>query len=177
MPLSNVIWPEQPVPEAIKTWISNLFTLLDSHDEDAPQKAAALYTPDAVVYGMAGKATGTQGISPSPLLLVQYICLDMHLTVSLPLTRSTEIIAARANSWNHMESRQHSVLRVYSSKVDGSDLLIIGNLKAKFKNGKEAEDQFIIRLTFEGDTSVAPKGSLYQIWADSAIWLKAIRGD
>jgi len=64
-----------------------------------------------------------------------------------------------------MESRKHSVLRVYTSNPDFSDLLLIGSLSAKFKNGKEATDEFVARLVFKGDTSIDPKGSLYQIWA------------
>ena len=66
-----------------------------------------------------------------------------------------------------MDSRKHEVLRVYSSKNDFSDLLLIGKLSAKFKNGREVTDEFIVRLVFRGDTTVNPKGSLYQIWAVS----------
>jgi hypothetical protein len=65
-----------------------------------------------------------------------------------------------------METRKHEVLRVYSNKADFSDLLFIGKLTAKFKNGKEASDEFIVRLVFEDDPSVKPPiGKLYQIWA------------
>lgn len=91
-----------------------------------------------------------------------------------------------------MESRKHEVLRVYSIKSDFSDLLFVGKLSAKFKNGKEASDEFIVRLVFHGDTSVKPIGKLYQIWAvrcyptpnviiitdacqDSAPWVKAMQ--
>lgn len=61
-PLSTTVWPELPVPNAIKTWLGTLFTLVDSKDSDAPQLVAALYSEDAIVYGMAGKATGTSGL-------------------------------------------------------------------------------------------------------------------
>ncbi|KAH8761734.1 hypothetical protein BGZ57DRAFT_858122 [Hyaloscypha finlandica] len=148
MPLTNTIWPEAPAPKPVKDWLETLFALLDSKDISAPENAAALYTEDAVVYGMAGKAVGT-----------------------------SEIIQARENSWAHMDSRKHEVLRVYSSNNDFSDLLLIGKLSAKFKNGREVTDEFIVRLVFRGDTTVNPKGSLYQIWADSAPWLKAIHGN
>jgi hypothetical protein len=64
-----------------------------------------------------------------------------------------------------METRKHEVSRVYSSKPDFSDLLFIGKLTATFKSGRSASDEFVVRLTFEGDPAVNPKGSLYQIWA------------
>jgi hypothetical protein len=80
---------------------------------------------------------------------------------------SLEIIAAREKSWGHMDDRKHEVLRVYTSKPDFSDILIVGKLYAKFKNGNEATDEFIANITFEGDTGTDPKGSLYRIWAAS----------
>lgn len=83
------------------------------------------------------------------------------------ITVRLAIVKARENSWAYMDSRKHEVLRVYSSKNDFSDLLIIGKLSAKFKNGKEVTDDFIVRLVFQGDTAISPKGSLYQIWAVS----------
>ncbi len=70
MPLANTIWPESPAPEPVKDWLNTLFTLLDSKDKDTPEKAAALYTEDAVVYGMAGKAVGTAGLSLLNLFLI-----------------------------------------------------------------------------------------------------------
>jgi len=148
MPLSNTIWPDFPAPKAVENWLDILFTLLDSKDTRAPENAAALYTEDAVVYGMAGKAAGTEAI-----------------------------INARENSWAYMDSRKHEVLHVYSSKNDFSDLLLLCKLSAKFKNGKEVTDEFVVRIILQGNTSVNPKGSLYQIWADSAPWLKAIHGN
>jgi len=146
--MAQTIWPEGAVPPAVKTWLETLYTLVDSKDPSAPKRVAALYTEDAVVYGMAGKSIGT-----------------------------AEIVQAREKSWDIMESRKHSILRVYTSTADFSDLLLVGSLTAKFKNGKEATDEFIVRLVFKGDTSTDPKASLYQIWADSAPWLKAIRGE
>ncbi|KAH6718655.1 hypothetical protein BKA61DRAFT_668996 [Leptodontidium sp. MPI-SDFR-AT-0119] len=145
---TNTIWPDHPAPKAVTAWVETLFSLLDSKDPSAPEKVAALYVEDAVVYGMAGKAVGTEAI-----------------------------VKARQNSWAHMDSRKHEVLRVYSSKNDFSDLLLIGRLSAKFKNGKEVTDDFIVRLVFQGDTGLNPKGSLYQIWADSAPWVKVIQGN
>lgn len=64
MSLTNTIWPEHPAPKAVITWLETLFSLLDSKDPSAPEKAAALYVEDAVVYGMAGKAVGTEGLLP-----------------------------------------------------------------------------------------------------------------
>jgi len=65
MPLTNTIWPDFPAPKAVENWLDILFTLLDSKDTRAPENAAALYTEDAVVYGMAGKAAGTEGQLPA----------------------------------------------------------------------------------------------------------------
>lgn len=66
-----------------------------------------------------------------------------------------------------MDSRKHTLLRVYTSKNDFSDLLLLATMDVKFKNGNEVTGEFTVRVTFEGDTSVDPKGTLYQIYAVS----------
>lgn len=157
---TNTIWPDHPAPNAVTAWVETLFSLLDSKDPSAPEKVAALYVEDAVVYGMAGKAVGTEG--PLPHLLERTEERELRLIMV-----RLAIVKARQNSWAHMDSRKHEVLRVYSSKNDFSDLLLIGRLSARFKNGKEVTDDFIVRLVFQGDTGLDPKGSLYQIWAVS----------
>jgi len=63
--MSQIIWPEG-IPPAVKDWLKNLYTLVDSKDSSAPKKVAALYTEDAVVYGMAGISTGTAGTFQTP---------------------------------------------------------------------------------------------------------------
>jgi len=145
MLLKNTTWPDISVPTAVKAWLESLLEQLDSKEPSAPEKAAALFTEDAEVWGMAGKALGTE-----------------------------EIIKARTNSWSLMESRNHEILSVYSVKTDFSDILLLCRLTAKFKNGKEASDDFVVRVVFIGDTSLEPKGSLYKIYADSLPWLRAI---
>lgn len=144
----STIWPDISVPEPVKSWLQTLYSLVDSQDASVPEKVADLYREDAIVYGMSGKSEGREAI-----------------------------IQARQKSWDHMETRKHQVLRVYTAKQDGSDLLIIGNLTAKFKNGKEATDDFIAQIVLDGTTSSNPKGTLYKVWADSAVWTKAIRGE
>jgi hypothetical protein len=63
MLLKNTTWPDISVPTAVKAWLESLLEQLDSKDLSAPEKAAALFTQDAEVWGMAGKAVGTEGVS------------------------------------------------------------------------------------------------------------------
>lgn len=62
MPLTNTVWPDTPVPDAVKNWLETLYTLIDSKDPSVPERVAAMYTEDAIVYGVAGKATGRDGM-------------------------------------------------------------------------------------------------------------------
>ena len=64
MLLKNTTWPDTSVPPPVKAWLENLLEQLDSKEPGAPEKAAALFTKDAEVWGMAGKAVGTEGVSP-----------------------------------------------------------------------------------------------------------------
>lgn len=63
-----------------------------------------------------------------------------------------------------MEERRHELVRVFTSKKDFSDLLLICKLTAKLKNGNDVTGEFVSHLVFEGDTNVDPKGKLYTIW-------------
>jgi hypothetical protein len=70
-----------------------------------------------------------------------------------------------------MQERRHQLLRVFTSKQDFSDLLLVCKLTAKLKNGNEVSGEFISHLVFEGDTNVHPKGSLYTIWNVSSTYI------
>lgn len=61
MPITNTVWPEG-TPAALKKWVESLYLLIDSKEPGTPQKVADLYTDDAIVYGMAGKAVGRAGM-------------------------------------------------------------------------------------------------------------------
>jgi hypothetical protein len=79
MPVANTVWPEG-IPTAVKTWLETFYTLVDSKDSEVPQKVADLYTEDAVVYGMAGKATGSAGTFRLGLCVTRFTCFAMLIT-------------------------------------------------------------------------------------------------
>lgn len=86
----------------------------------------------------------------------------------LPDSRS-EIIASRSTAWNHVATRKHQVLRVYIAKRDYTDILLVGKVEVKYKNGNDLSTEFIARAAFEvvGDGRV--KANLYQGWAVSVL--------
>jgi hypothetical protein len=75
MSLANTIWPpDLPVPQALRDWLSELFMTVDSKAENSGEKLAALFTSDGIMYGMQGKAVGSEGKrEPLQFLLFMYV--------------------------------------------------------------------------------------------------------
>lgn len=62
--LTNTIWPSDlPAPAGLKPWLEKLFAIVDSKAPDSGDKLAAIYSANAVLYGMHGKSEGTKGES------------------------------------------------------------------------------------------------------------------
>jgi hypothetical protein len=73
MSLTSTIWPlNLPVPQALRDWLSELFMTVDSKAESSGEKLAALFTSDGVMYGMQGKAVGSEG-KKKPLQFVSFM--------------------------------------------------------------------------------------------------------
>ncbi|KAM5346083.1 hypothetical protein ACJ41O_009088 [Fusarium nematophilum] len=77
-------------------------------------------------------------------------------------------------AWDHIERRNHEVLRVYTASSNYSDILLVGKLTVDFKNGNQVVAEFIARVLFAEGTESDPKATLYQVWGDSAPWAKAM---
>ncbi|KIW90895.1 uncharacterized protein Z519_08678 [Cladophialophora bantiana CBS 173.52] len=106
MSLANTIWSSDiPVPTALRDWLEQLFTTVDSKSSDSGELLAALYTPNATVFGLHGNAEGSEAIKQS-----------------------------RKTAWDTISSRKHEVLQVYPGQKDYSDLMLIGRLTAGLKN-------------------------------------------
>jgi hypothetical protein len=56
---------------------------------------------------------------------------------------------------------------VYTSKRDYTDILLVGRLDAKYKNGNDLSTEFVARVAFEVQGGGQVKASLYQVWVVS----------
>jgi len=139
----NTEWPTStPVSDATKSRIDTLFSLLDSRDQSVGDRLAdELFTEDGVMHGGAGTAHGTEALRHS-----------------------------RDKAWTIIQSRRHTVQRVYVHDAEAKDLLIIGTVAMGFPNGKELASEFTARILFAGD-----KIKNYNVWADTAPMGKAIQ--
>lgn len=79
----------------------------------------------------------------------------------------TGIAASRPKAWITQDRRRHEPTQIYTSKADYSDILVFGTLKSWFKNGEIVDVEFVAGITFDGDTLVDPKFSLYRVWGVS----------
>jgi len=141
----SISWPTPDFPKRVEQLITEFYSLADSKDDDTPEKFAALFAEDGVMYGLAGASTGR-----------------------------AEIAAARPKSWNMIATRRHQPVKVYSFTPDFSDVLLMGYISAKLTNGNSVSVEFIAQFIFEGDTSSSPIITSYKSWADSAPWFKAM---
>jgi hypothetical protein len=77
----------------------------------------------------------------------------------------SEIAASRATAWDRIATREHQVLRVYISKRDYTDILLVCKLNAKYNNGNDLSEEFAARVAFEVLEDGQVKAILYQVWA------------
>jgi len=141
----TIAWPTPDFPKKVEQLITEFYSLADSKDATTPERFAALFAEDGVMYGLAGLSTGRAAIA-----------------------------AARPNSWNMIESRKHQPVKIYSFKPDYSDVLVMGQISAILTNGNSVSVEFIAQFVLKGDTSTYPIITSYKSWADSAPWFKAM---
>ncbi|KAF5026979.1 hypothetical protein F66182_1009 [Fusarium sp. NRRL 66182] len=146
MALEHTVWPKDLAPpKNIEHWLATLYATVDSKDPDSGAQLASLYTKDAVVYGLHGKSEGTEAI-----------------------------IQSRKTAWDHIERREHEVLRVYTASRSYDDVMLLGRITVDFKNGRQVAADFIAHILFEDTTGDKLKAKLYQVWGDSRPWTEAM---
>ncbi|TPX12527.1 uncharacterized protein E0L32_000704 [Thyridium curvatum] len=143
----DTVWPEHPVPDAVKVLIDRFFNLLDSHDSNVGNILAdEIFASDAEAHFGNAAFTG-----------------------------SDEIRKSRDNAWKLFNTRKHTVLRVFSANKEANDLLFIAWVAMDLKNGEHVAGEFIGRLRFDNARSSNPKIKQYNHWADSAPLVKAMQ--
>ena len=75
---------------------------------------------------------------------------------------------SRKKAWDHVATRKHEILRVYTEKRDYTDIMLIGKLDAKYKNGNNLSSEFAARATFEVQGDGKVKANSYQVWVVSS---------
>lgn len=172
----DTVWPDHPVPDAVKALMGRFFNLLDSHDSNVGNILAdEIFTPDAKAQFGAHISTGRDG------KFCCYSCCDVQLFFSPFEPRKTnhtlkhrgtspeiEIRKSRDNAWTLFNARKHTVLRAYSSNDAADDLLFIAWVAMDLKNGEHVAGEFIGRLRFENTDTPNPKIKSYAIWAVSS---------
>jgi hypothetical protein len=60
----TIAWPNPDYPKKVEQLITEFYSLADSKDVTTPERFAALFAEDGVMYGLAGLSTGRAGMSP-----------------------------------------------------------------------------------------------------------------
>lgn len=145
---ASTSWPAAPVPKAAQELLDYFFSLMDTNSDEAGVKLVEdIFTPDATFISSSGVFKGPE-----------------------------EIRDSRKKAWELVETRYHSINKVFSATNDGSDLLMIGNAVLVLKNGKKIEGDFLARAVFEGIDTSSPKMSFFQAWGDTGPLIKALQG-
>jgi hypothetical protein len=65
MALASTVWPDEPVPDGVKAWLSGFFSTSDMNVPDGPEKVASFFTDEAFLCTSGGTAIGRAGPSLS----------------------------------------------------------------------------------------------------------------
>ncbi|KIW28931.1 uncharacterized protein PV07_04783 [Cladophialophora immunda] len=144
----NTEWPTFEISSAVKELIDRFFWQLDQSDPESGNVLADQ------IFATTGQAE-----------------FGGHM-----FTGADELRKSRDSAWKIVTKRRHKILKVFSANLDGSDLLFIGLVAMDLHNGKSVAGEFTGRLRVENATSSQPKLLLYQSWADSAPFVKALQG-
>ena len=161
--IENTVWPDWEITQEKRALLSLFFELADLKSSEAgPRMAAEVFTSDAVLAGGRGKISGTEGN-------------NLHENQnggSMPVLiyETAAIAQSRKNAWDHIDKRRHILSRVYTLDKKATDLILVGELKATTKSGKDFRQEFCARAVVAEDASAGnPRLSLYQVWAVSII--------
>lgn len=90
----------------------------------------------------------------------------------------TVLRRCRDNAWDKIASRQHVILKVYSSQPDTSeDLLLLGYNTMQLRNGKTVVLDFVARIVLEEPSSGEIRIKSCESWAVSTDSTSPTKGD
>jgi hypothetical protein len=61
MALSSTVWPEGPIPQPVKDWLSSFFETADTPGQASAEKFASFFTEDGTIHNTAGVLNGREG--------------------------------------------------------------------------------------------------------------------
>ncbi|KAF2808949.1 uncharacterized protein BDZ99DRAFT_477441 [Mytilinidion resinicola] len=130
-------WPSTPVPSAIKTLISDFYTIGAQKGDEATAAYINLFTPTAQIVQNNKTYTGRDSI-----------------------------LEAQSGKLDHVKSRQREIRKVYSCTEAGDDLLLVGNTRVVLDTAEVLDVGFCVQLAFQ-ETAEGWKITHCQSWSDS----------
>lgn len=120
-----------------------------SHSANASHKPASCWHEDTPAKGMK--------VRPPP-----------HLKSTPALTNlNTELIKFRQGAWDVITYRKHEPRKVYTSASDEKDLVVLGNVTFRHKNGQRVTQEFVGNFIFDEVRDEEALIQSYQAWLDS----------
>lgn len=75
------------------------------------------------------------------------------------------VYESRLKAWDTVRFRKHTVFKIYTTKKDFSDILILGKLDGTIKKEKWFEIEFVAHIVFANPESIILVTTSYKIWA------------
>ncbi|KAF2808131.1 uncharacterized protein BDZ99DRAFT_534054 [Mytilinidion resinicola] len=145
---TNTEWPSIGVAPSTKQLLDDFFVILDEDTPDAGEKLATrIFTPDGTFITSSEKFTGFD-----------------------------EIKVSREHAYDVVKERVHTLIKVYTSTDDGSDLLAIGDASIVLhKNDIKIAGNLIARIVLKDVGTDNVRIKYFQVWGDSGPMIKALQ--
>ncbi|KAK1761941.1 hypothetical protein QBC33DRAFT_502148 [Phialemonium atrogriseum] len=137
-------WPATTLQKGVKEVIARFYELADSKEPDAgPRIANEVFTKDATLVSVSGTFQGFSDIS-----------------------------ASRDKAWVVVNSRQHSISRVFAGDDKGLELVLLGAVKTGFKNGQVLDSPFACHITVDASSAKSgdPRLKFMEVFAVSRVF-------
>lgn len=151
---ANTVWLA-PIAPPVQRILALFYELADDKNSNAgPRMAAEVFAEDALLYAAGSTTNATAG--------------------------SAAIAQSREHAWDAVESRRHTIERVFGSTgadIGSQEIMLIGSLDTKFKNGQSLVVPFTAHAEVVGAASEAPRIKMMRVYAVSlCTFLREHRG-
>lgn len=173
------------IPNDIRELIDGYFSLLDTNRGDVGDRLVdEIFAPDAVIHGPKATFEGSDGacLSTATFGLPKegnfYVWLGARAGRVLSLFKTPptkyllteswcdvpEIRGCRDQAWDTIEERKHTVKRTYVFDSTADDLMLIGEVDQKLRNGQQVQTQWVARLKFSRAADQTPRITYHKVW-------------
>ncbi len=157
---NQIIWPNSIKDGPIPTTIQKFFQSADDATHEGSIAFSKCFSQTGELLARGYTCKGHEGPSSSSSQIPDP-------AYPQPNNPNTELIKFRQGAWDVITYRKHEPRKVYTSASDEKDLVVLGNVMFRHKNGQRVTQEFVGNFIFDEVRDEEALIQSYQAWLDS----------